>query len=1150
MKKIILLILIGLIKFINAQQQSSAENKLIGNINKMFLPPPTANSLMKFEEVPVSYYTGIPDISIPLFNIPTNNKDLNLDIQLKYHPLSAKPKDKSGEQGLGWSLIAGGTITRTVRGGSPDEKDINKSITSPKIKYGIYNENYNPTYLIINNNASGLDTAEYAFNAALGRYDTEYDLYQYNFMGYAGRFYVVKQGSNMIVEKLDKNNLKITCNRNNTTREISDFTITDDKGIKYIFNIIEKSAKNTTNIKVGLHNQTQSVSPDFELGNYPTSYFLGKVNSPDNENLILFSYDLSTNLNYEESNTLTRRSAYNVFYNDDDPILNFNVDTSIPGSLESSTTYNESQSKLLTSITILDKAKITLTYEQGREDSNYINSASLYKLKSIQSVLLGTSNNDIIKKFLFNYKYSPQIEFYPLDGPSKQLKKLLLDKVVETYINTQNLEYEFDYYDYVQLSPIKENKWGYFEGLPILNNVIKSIKYPTKGKVEFNFEENDYSAYSTVNGIQGDISANMASVTGHYYNFPMEHSLGFSNFPRPNREFFTISVPQIVRITCYYGNLVYYPWRLSISKKVGTNLYDTVYYYDEFQQLPISPGGVISNPYPPGSATITEKDLYIQLDPGTYHMSLMNTGTYSTPLDLYSTFVAHTAEPSYVDQKIKKGGGIRIKDILYYDDINSSNPAKKKSFTYRNIENSLLSSGALVFPEPLYFYSDYYNLLYTRENQFGMVHQTVQYNAELLATTNYNILPSEKTHGADVGYQYVTVEDVDLSNNKKGRTVYKFRSPIDFPNQASLYTNMPIVPIANQDYLRGQLISKKTYDSDNKILSEIETQYSLEEYEKNDGIKIKDNFYNNMITKNYKYDSYQEFATHIGANVVLTSPYKNFEKFGVTLPIQSTEKSFFYKNGIQSIISKTTGNVYNSRDYLTSTTENLPDGSVNSSAMQYAHEKGNTRLINAHMIGFPLETTVVQKQSSTDVGKLISKTETKYDNPANLFPSSVLSYDLQNPTLTSTEVTYDQYDIKGNLLQYTTRDGIPTTIIWGYNSTQPIAKIVGHPYSLVNGLATEIVAASDADISSSTEQTLIDKLDDFRNLLQLKEFQITTYTYDPLIGVTSITPPSGIREVYSYDSANRLKEIKQQEKDATGNVIYKTVKEFKYNYKH
>jgi hypothetical protein len=43
------------------------------------------------------------------------------------------------------------------------------------------------------------------------------------------------------------------------------------------------------------------------------------------------------------------------------------------------------------------------------------------------------------------------------------------------------------------------------------------------------------------------------------------------------------------------------------------------------------------------------------------------------------------------------------------------------------------------------------------------------------------------------------------------------------------------------------------------------------------------------------------------------------------------------------------------------------------------------------MIGIPLETTVIKKQNANDTGKIISKTETKYDNPLNLLPSSVVS---------------------------------------------------------------------------------------------------------------------------------------------------------------
>ena len=160
-----------------------------------------------------------------------------------------------------------------------------------------------------------------------------------------------------------------------------------------------------------------------------------------------------------------------------------------------------------------------------------------------------------------------------------------------------------------------------------------------------------------------------------------------------------------------------------------------------------------------------------------------------------------------------------------------------------------------------------------------------------------------------------------------------------------------------------------------------------------------------------------------------------------------------------------------------------------------------------------------------------------------VLPFSVKSYDLQNAE--STEVTYDKYDEKGNLQQYTTKSGIPVAIVWGYNATQPIAKIEGATYAEVQSLAGAIITASDTDAAATAnndETLFLNALKTFR--AGLPNYQITTYTYDPLIGVRSITPPSGIREVYLYDSANRLKEIREQSQSG------KLLKEFKYNYKN
>ncbi|MCL8538962.1 RHS repeat protein, partial [Chryseobacterium gallinarum] len=128
--------------------------------------------------------------------------------------------------------------------------------------------------------------------------------------------------------------------------------------------------------------------------------------------------------------------------------------------------------------------------------------------------------------------------------------------------------------------------------------------------------------------------------------------------------------------------------------------------------------------------------------------------------------------------------------------------------------------------------------------------------------------------------------------------------------------------------------------------------------------------------------------------------------------------------------------------------------------------------------------------------------------------------------------------------QYTTKDGISTVIIWGYNQTQPIAKIEGAKLSdIQQSLIDSIVNASNTDALAGVnndETSFLSALNTFRN--SLSGYQVTTYTYDPLIGVRSITPPSGIRESYIYDSANRLEKVI----DANGKVL----KEMKYNYKN
>jgi hypothetical protein len=253
--------------------------------------------------------------------------------------------------------------------------------------------------------------------------------------------------------------------------------------------------------------------------------------------------------------------------------------------------------------------------------------------------------------------------------------------------------------------------------------------------------------------------------------------------------------------------------------------------------------------------------------------------------------------------------------------------------------------------------------------------------------------------------------------------------------------------------------------------------------------------------------------------------------------------------GGQDIVSTTkTFSASTSHHQLTKQTS-TSDGVVNETSYAYAHEKGNQLMIDKNMVGIPLETTTTQTVGGS--AKTLAKTETVYPTSVPtaqtgnlILPLSVKSYDIPNNTF-STEVTFNKYDEKGNLQQYTTKDGTPVSIVWGYNSTQPIAKVEGITYAQLvsSGLISPIVSASDSDASNpNNEGALLTTLDTFRRSAALQNTKVTTLTYDPLIGVTNIISSQGIRETYKYDSANRLEKVSDQEGKALKDIIY--------NYKH
>lgn len=75
-------------------------------------PTPDVATLGTFGEIPVSLYTGTPDISVPIYEVTAG--DFSYPISFSYHLASVKPNLPPGNYGLGWSLSTEACISRTV----------------------------------------------------------------------------------------------------------------------------------------------------------------------------------------------------------------------------------------------------------------------------------------------------------------------------------------------------------------------------------------------------------------------------------------------------------------------------------------------------------------------------------------------------------------------------------------------------------------------------------------------------------------------------------------------------------------------------------------------------------------------------------------------------------------------------------------------------------------------------------------------------------------------------------------------------------------------------------------------------------------------------------------------------------------------------
>ncbi|KMQ58501.1 hypothetical protein ACM46_22660 [Chryseobacterium angstadtii] len=1081
--------------------------KLSGQADRsnVFPPTPEMASMGKFIDQPMSLSRGIPETSIPIYNLAVSS-ELSYPISLQYQSGGIRVNEIAGKTGLGWNLNNTGVITRTVKD-KPDDFQgsgyMYHTQDFDNIKTLFSNYDLNMKYLS-------------------ETYDFEPDEYIVNANGLNFKFYYNKQTQKFIQAPLSNIRLEPSYN---SAGSIVSWIVTDINGIKYYFG--NNNMVDVSNFTKFITLEDSASENSNIIDSHIIAWYLVKIEDTKS-NTINFTY--KTKPTYQMYNKNSESYVKNIS----------TVSTGVPVIAQNayksrSYTFSSISEKVLEKIEA-DNIEI-LFIDDINERKDFINS------RALKEVLVKKSDKQI-QKIVFDYDYFASNNSYQYDSYYYQQNDNYRLKLKGLYLygavgEAGNYKFEYNTINLPNRFSYAQDAWGFFNGksnselipklslYPVFNIasqigsadrsissshaqacILNKIIYPTGGSTTFEYESNRIGRVINIQDYPNHLFS--STVTK---NFWLE----------AEKEFGPVNVTVIDKPE--------YRARMSITNPSGFINFNvnvegcTTQLNNSSCMYTIKIIGVGN----PTFTTITQSTLSINLPTGEYDIVAVKTGNGNSQVSGF-TITAYWDEMEDIDNTNLEIGGLRVKKINFNDNNNEYLYSRTYEYMEKNIDNKMESSGKIL-NYPIFIEMPYYIYL-----------------PKSLKISSNSIFPLSNLSSSAVIYTHVVEKRTDKNSLHLGNTEYGYT----FDERFDMLSNYTNTLRDKTDFVlgwrNGLLIYKRDYDKfDNKVRT------LLNSYSSKNKIRIENfgavfepremtgalNPTNIIENQLYRYFFYPFVTDVFNIDKSETIDYLN----GKTV---KTETEYFYNNP----------NHYQ----VTSQKTNQPDQSIQESTYQYAHEKGNQLMIDKNMIGIPLETSTTQTKGS--ITKILSKTETIYpktvaeitnNNFSLVLPKSALSYDLQTGASPSIEVTYDKYDSKGNLQQYTGKNGVSTTIIWGYNQTQPIAKIEGAKLSdIPQSLIDAVVTASVNDAQQGTdasEQNLIDALNTFRNNTALSAYQISTYTYDPLIGVKSITPPSGIREIYVYDNANRLKEIKQLDKDASGSPVYKILKEFKYNYK-
>ncbi|MFW0739178.1 RHS repeat domain-containing protein [Flavobacterium sp. T12S277] len=1113
---------------------------------------PNAASFAKQGLFPVDYSTGKIDISIPLYTIKT--KELKVPIALSYNSAGIQLDELASWVGLGWNLNAGGAVVRNVKGivdnGTPVPDLQNLTFTAEN--YNLLYKQYNPY--------------------RVGEVDTAYDEFIVNAPGLSGTFYFVNNKA--IFRDLQNTIVKTSETNNQLFSKTHTLEITKADGTVYRFGKALDGYDATETIR----NNSGTYRPDYNLTWYLTEII--PPNDSSTNGVISFKYQQL------QENTLD----YPVVIGEqlaDNRVPNYLL------ALQSVFPNPTISNKLFLTAINFNNGSVEFTASRNRLDL-----ADDLKLDKISVFSIKGSTKTVVQEYGFAYDYylrsggnttsqpptlsdNVPYSYTSARNIASRNKSLKLTQLTNNVLNTKH-SFEYEGTTLPLRGTTKKDYWGYIndnsgnlspptyikrlvysepaspdtyvgngnrssnENL-MKSGILQRINYPEGGYSVFEFESNRYNEFVTTPTIT------YRSETARAYGSGCTYDSG----PSSQIKTFTPSSTYIGgsgKITYGFTNA---------TQEHGPNTKVTYDSNTYFRPAPVGSG------YPSGGGSMVVNFGSGTHTLGAYEYRTGNVGASGCPIT-YITASWEENSGSVTTLVPKFIGGLRIKSIKSYDGKNI-NPVAAKQYSYEQ-ENPLIKEGNGSFVRyvfdginttgaslPIFSTTSLFD-----NNTGGS--PAISYG-KIIETENsgLNNVPNGKTE-----YYYENISSERMLDNDVSSSPVFFKSPFfnadgtTNPNAFHIGSNLSyfsFVFFKNELWNQGSLLRTavyKTGDTPNtfKIIKSTVNKYAVLKKTTLPYNIVLNNF--SEADQRFPGDYPQSFAlpynqgsdyhsylfyygiskTSQGKKVLTQTTETDYD----INEVPTTEKItiYGYENPAHYEVTKT--EITNSKDEILRTQLSYPQDLI--ATGQTAEMQ---KLVAQNKIERPIKTETFLNNVQTS--ESITKYEQSLTTGNALLPKEIHSSKGVVETFpfnaANRKINFSLYDSdvlngvtvgNGNVLEYALENGTPVSIIWGYNKSQPIAKIENASYSLVAAFVANLQNLS----NTGTEAALISALNALRT--SLPNCMITTYTYLPLVGVSTITDPKGDTIIYTYDAAGRLQFVK----DAKGNLL----SENQYHYKN